>query len=63
MLTNGVKYTVISKMLYKNTKNVIYYNRKQHKPWNEYLNDINEFVKENNKDSNEDNDLDWLNDL
>ena len=43
--------------------NLCSYNRKQHKPWNEYLNDINEFVKENNKDSNEDNDLDWLNDL
>ena len=43
--------------------NLCSYNRKQHKPWNQYLNDICEFTKEINKDSNEDNDLDWLNDL
>ena len=43
--------------------NLCSYNRKQHKPWNEYLNDINEFVKENNKDNEEDGSLDWLNDL
>ena len=42
--------------------NLCGYSRKQHKPWNEYLNDINSFAKDKIEDEN-DSSLDWLNDL
>ena len=38
------------------------YSRKQHKPWNEYLNDINSFAKDITEDKKDDS-LDWLNEL
>lgn len=42
--------------------NLCGYSRKQHKPWNQYLNDINSFVKEINQEK-DDEGLDWLDEL
>lgn len=39
------------------------YGRKQHKPFNEYLNNVNMFVQDNYDKQNGNIDMDWLNDL
>lgn len=45
--------------------NLCGYNRKQHKPWDEYLKEVNMFVEDNwDNNNNEDlSDFEWLNDL